>query len=93
MINKIPFNKPFFAGKEVQNIVNAAYYGHLSGNGPFTKMCHYFFEERWGYKKTYLTTSCTDAFEMAALLMNIKEGDEKLSCHHLLLFLPPVRLF
>ncbi len=76
MINKIPFNKPFFAGKEVQNIVNAAYYGHLSGNGPFTKMCHYFFEERWGYKKTYLTTSCTDAFEMAALLMNIKEGDE-----------------
>ncbi len=76
MINKIPFNKPFFAGKEVQNIVNAAYYGHLSGNGPFTKMCHYFFEERWGFKKTYLTTSCTDAFEMAALLMNIKEGDE-----------------
>ena len=76
MINKIPFNKPFFAGKEVQNIVNAAYYGHLSGNGPFTKMCHYFFEERWGFKKTYMTTSCTDAFEMAALLMGLKEGDE-----------------
>ena len=76
MINKIPFNKPFFAGKEVQNIVNAAYYGHLSANGPFTKMCHYFFEERWGFKKTYMTTSCTDAFEMAALLMDLKEGDE-----------------
>ncbi len=76
MINKIPFNKPFFAGKEVQNIVNAAYYGHLSGNGPFTKMCQYFFKERWGYKKTYMTTSCTDAFEMAALLMDLKPGNE-----------------
>ena len=76
MIDKIPFNKPYFAGKEVQNIVNAAYYGHLSGNGAFTKMCHYFFEERWGFKKTYMTTSCTDAIEMAALLMDLKEGDE-----------------
>ncbi len=76
MIDKIPFNKPYFAGKEVQNIVNAAYYGHLSGNGVFTKMCHYFFEEHWGFKKTYMTTSCTDAFEMAALLMDLKQGDE-----------------
>ena len=76
MINKIPFNKPFFAGKEVQNIVNAAYYGHLSGNGVYTKMCHQFFEDRWGFKKTYLTSSCTDAFEMATLLMDLKPGDE-----------------
>jgi len=76
MINKIPFNKPFFAGKEVQNIVNAAYYGHLSGNGIYTKMCHKFFEDRWGFKKTYLTSSCTDAFEMATLLMDLKPGDE-----------------
>ena len=76
MINKIPFNKPFFAGKEVQNIVNAAYYGHLSGNGVYTKMCHQFFEDRWGFKKTYLTSSCTDAFEMATLLMDLTPGDE-----------------
>lgn len=76
MINKIPFNKPFFAGKEVQNIVNAAYYGHLSGNGVYTKMCHQFFEDRWGFKKTYLTSSCTDAFEMATMLMDLKPGDE-----------------
>ncbi len=73
---KIPFNKPYFAGREIQNIVNAAYHGHISGNGVYTKMCQTFFEGRYGLKKTFLTTSCTDAFEMAVMLMDIKPGDE-----------------
>ncbi len=73
---KIPFNKPYFAGDEVRNIVNAAYQGHLSGNGVYTRMCHRFFESRYGFKKTFLTTSCTDAFEMAVMLMDLQPGDE-----------------
>ncbi len=73
---KIPFNKPYFAGGEIQNIVNAAYKGHLSGNGIYTQLCHRFFETRYGFKKTFLTTSCTDAFEMAVMLMDIQPGDE-----------------
>ncbi len=73
---KIPFNKPYFAGREIQNIVNAAYSGHISGNGTYTKLCHQFFEERYGFKKVFLTTSCTDAIEMAVMLMDIQPGDE-----------------
>lgn len=73
---KIPFNKPYFAGKEIQNVVNAAYWGHLSGNGVYTRQCHDFFEEKYGFRKCFLTTSCTDAFEMAVILMNLKAGDE-----------------
>lgn len=73
---KIPFNKPWFAGNEIQHIVNAAYSGHISGNGNYTKKCHTLFEERYGIKKCFLTTSCTDAFEMAALLIDFKPGDE-----------------
>jgi len=73
---KIPFNKPWFTGKEIQNITSAASFGHISGNGLYTKKCHSFFETNYGYKKTFLTTSCTDALEMAALLLNIKAGDE-----------------
>lgn len=73
---KIPFNKPWFAGHEIQHIVNAAYSGHISGNGPYTRKCHSLFEERYGIKKCFLTTSCTDAFEMACLLIGFKPGDE-----------------
>ena len=73
---KIPFNKPWFTGKEIQNITSAASFGHISGNGIYTKKCHAFFEDTFDYKKTFLTTSCTDALEMAAILMEIKEGDE-----------------
>ena len=73
---KIPFNKPYFAGKEIQHIVNAAYWGHISGNGVYTQQCHDFFEEKYGYKKCFLTTSCTDAFEMAVMLMDLQPGDE-----------------
>ena len=72
----IPFNKPFLTGKETHYIYEAVNSGKLSGNGIFTKKCQQFFEEQYGFKKTLLTTSCTDALEMAAMLANIKPGDE-----------------
>jgi dTDP-4-amino-4,6-dideoxygalactose transaminase len=72
----IPFNKPYFTGKETAYIKEAVETGKISGNGKFTKMCQHFFEENYGFKKTLLTTSCTDALEMAAILLDIKEGDE-----------------
>ena len=72
----IPFNKPFLTGKETQYISEAVASGKISGNGIFTKKCHEFFQNKYGFKKCLLTTSCTDALEMAALLLNIKEGDE-----------------
>ena len=73
---KIPFNKPFLSGKELHFIEDAIQTGHISGNGAFTKKCHQFFTDRYGFKKVLLTTSCTDALEMCALLLNIKPGDE-----------------
>lgn len=72
----IPFNKPFLTGKEAHYMYQAVYTGKLSGNGVFTKKCQSFFEERYGFKKTLLTTSCTDALEMAAILCDVKPGDE-----------------
>ncbi|MCO4821598.1 MAG: dTDP-4-amino-4,6-dideoxygalactose transaminase [Flavobacteriaceae bacterium] len=72
----IPFNKPFLTGKETQYIEEAVFSGKISGNGDFTKKCQSFFEKKYGFKKCLLTTSCTDALEMCAILANIKEGDE-----------------
>lgn len=72
----IPFNKPYLTGKEVHYIYQAVSSGKISGDGMFTKKCHQFFEESMGIKKCLLTTSCTDALEMCAILLNIKEGDE-----------------
>lgn len=72
----IPFNKPYLTGKEAHYMYDAVYTGKLSGNGKFTKKCQNFFEERYGIKKCLLTTSCTDALEMAAILANIEPGDE-----------------
>ncbi|MBY0487410.1 MAG: dTDP-4-amino-4,6-dideoxygalactose transaminase, partial [Flavobacteriaceae bacterium] len=72
----IPFNKPFLTGKETHYIYDAVQSGKLSGNGKYTQMCQAFFEEQYGFKKALLTTSCTDALEMCAMLANIKEGDE-----------------
>ena len=72
----IPFNKPYLTGKEMQYIEEAVKSGKISGNGIFTKKCQEFFEKEFGFKKTLLTTSCTDALEMAAILADIKEGDE-----------------
>lgn len=76
MNNLIPFNKPFIAGNELSYLKNALDNSKLSGDGPFTKKCHAFLESRYNFKKCLLTTSCTDALEMAAILVDIKEGDE-----------------
>lgn len=72
----IPFNKPYIAGKETEYILEAVQSGKISGDGMFTKKCHGFFEDRYGFQKCLLTTSCTDALEMAAILINIQPGDE-----------------
>ena len=72
----IPFNKPFLTGKEVYYMFQAVFNGKLSGNGEFTNKCQKFFEEHYGFLKTLLTTSGSDALEMAAILCDIKPGDE-----------------
>ena len=72
----IPFNKPFLTGKEAHYMYQAVYTGKLSGNGYFTKKCQEFFSNKYGFKKCLMTTSCTDALEMAAILCDIKPGDE-----------------
>ncbi len=73
---KIVFNKPYLTGKEMHYMYQAVYSGKISGNGIFTKKCHEFFEKRYFFKKALLTTSCTDALEMTAMLADIKPGDE-----------------
>ena len=72
----IPFNKPYLTGKETTYIEQAVASGKISGNGMFTKKCHSFFEKSLNAKKALLTTSCTDALEMCAILLDIKKGDE-----------------
>jgi len=72
----IPFNKPYLSGKELKYIEQAVKSGNISGNGMFTQKCQQFFENRYGFKKALLTTSCTDALEMCAMLANIEPGDE-----------------
>ena len=73
---KIPFNKPFLSGNETKYIEEAVRSMKISGDGIFTKKCHAFFEEKYGFLKCLLTTSCTDALEMAAILIDIQAGDE-----------------
>ncbi len=75
-MNPIPFNKPYLTGKEAHYIYQAVYSGKISGNGTYTKKCHQFFEKKYGFKKALLASSCTDALEMTALLMNVEPGDE-----------------
>ena len=72
----ISFNKPYLTGKETEYINEAVSSMKISGDGIFTKKCHDFFENKYGFKKVLLTTSCTDALEMAAILLNIQPGDE-----------------
>ncbi|HTB05782.1 MAG TPA: dTDP-4-amino-4,6-dideoxygalactose transaminase, partial [Bacteroidia bacterium] len=72
----IAFNKPYITGKEHNYIQKATRSGKISGDGIFTKKCQAFFEKKYGFNKALLTTSCTDALEMAALLCNIEPGDE-----------------
>ena len=73
---KTSFNKPHLTGKEAHYMYQAVADGKLSGNGAYTKKCQQFFEDRYGFKKCLLTTSCTDALEMAAILCDIQPGDE-----------------
>lgn len=72
----IPFNKPHLTGRETEYIRQAVASGKISGDGMFTRKCQHFFESRYGFKKCFLTTSCTDALEMAAILSRVGEGDE-----------------
>jgi dTDP-4-amino-4,6-dideoxygalactose transaminase len=72
----IPFNKPDLTGKEMDYIKDAVSRGKISGNGFYTQKCHEFFQEKYGFKKCLITTSCTDALEMAAILCDIEPGDE-----------------
>ena len=72
----LPFNKPYLTGNETEYIIQAVNSGHISGNGEFTKKCHKYFEKQYGFKKALLTTSCTDALEMCALLSDIQPSDE-----------------
>lgn len=72
----IPFNKPYLTGKETHYIYQAVYSGKISGNGLFTEKCHTFFQEKYNFEHCLLTTSCTDALEMSAILLNIEAGDE-----------------
>ena len=76
LINSIPINKPHLTGKEAHYMYEAVYEGKLSGNGKFTKRCQEYLEKRYGFKKCLLTTSCTDALEMCAILCDIQPGDE-----------------
>ncbi len=72
----LPFNKPYLTGKEMHYMRQAVYSGKISGDGIFTEKCHRFFEEKYGFNKVLVTTSCTDALEMSAILLNIQPGDE-----------------
>lgn len=75
-MDKIPFNKPFLTGKETTYIEDAVNRGKLSGNGYYTNLCQSWFTDNYGFKKALLTTSCTDALEMCAILCNLQPGDE-----------------
>ncbi len=72
----IPFNKPYLTGKEMHYMYQAVYSGKISGNGLFTQKCQAYFEKEFGFRKALLTTSCTDALEMSAMLADIQPGDE-----------------
>jgi dTDP-4-amino-4,6-dideoxygalactose transaminase len=72
----IPFNRPALVGRELEYVAQAVANGHLSGDGPFTRKCHELLQRELGAAKALLTTSCTHALEMAALLLDIGPGDE-----------------
>ena len=74
--NRIPFNRPHLTGNELKYIAQAHKNGVLAGNGVFTQKCQAWVEQRMGVKKAFLTHSCTAALEMAAILADIRSGDE-----------------
>lgn len=73
---RVDFNRPILVGRELEYMQQAVANSHLSGDGPFTKKCHAFLEGELGVKKALLTTSCTHALEMSAILLGIQPGDE-----------------
>lgn len=73
---KIPFNRADVVGRELDHVAEAIRAGHISGDGPFTKRCQRLLEEALGVPKVLLTTSCTHALEMSALLLDLEPGDE-----------------
>ena len=73
---KIPFNRPSIEGRELQLIAQAVERGHISGDGVFTRTASEMLQELLGAQKVLLTTSCTDALEMSAILLDISDGDE-----------------
>jgi dTDP-4-amino-4,6-dideoxygalactose transaminase len=73
---RVDFNRPVVVGREMEYMAEAVASGHLSGDGPFTQKCHALLETELGVPKALLTTSCTHALEMAAILLDIREGDE-----------------
>ncbi len=73
---RVDFNRPVAVGRELEYMAEAVASGHISGDGPFTKKCHALLEAELGVPKALLTTSCTHALEMAAILLDIREGDE-----------------
>ena len=75
-MNPIPFNWPTPVGREVEYLTQAALSGHLAGDGPFTKRCEALLKQHTNAERALLTTSCTHALEMAALLLDIRPGDE-----------------
>jgi dTDP-4-amino-4,6-dideoxygalactose transaminase len=76
MTYRIPFNRPSLTGNEMTYIANAIQSGHASGDGAYTRECHALLEKTLGVSRVLLTTSCTHALEMAALLLDIQPGDE-----------------
>ncbi|HVR96526.1 MAG TPA: dTDP-4-amino-4,6-dideoxygalactose transaminase [Thermoanaerobaculia bacterium] len=72
----VPFNRPSMVGKELEYIAQAVREGRLAGDGPFTRRCHEWLEERTGARQVLLTHSCTAALEISALLCDLREGDE-----------------
>lgn len=73
---RIPYNKPFIVGHELDHVVHAVRNGQLSGNGEFTRLCQHWLEERYAIPRALLTQSCTAALEMAAMLCDLEPGDE-----------------
>jgi dTDP-4-amino-4,6-dideoxygalactose transaminase len=73
---RIPFNKPGLVGNELRYVADAITLGHSAGDGSFTAKCHAFLENTLGAPRALLTTSCTHALEMAALLLEVRPGDE-----------------
>lgn len=72
----IPFNKPPYTSNEDQYVLAAMRSDKISGDGKFTQLCHQWFEQKLGCKKALLTPNCTQALEMAAILIDIQPGDE-----------------